>query len=80
MRESEFDIVGKMPEGFQWSEQGTHACTELASRLMAGFLSNPSVVQANDQNGWELANCGIQDLAKLSMDGAIEIIKLGMKL
>lgn len=35
---------------------------EVASRILAGFASNPAIFAQNGMNGWSLVNCTDDDL------------------
>lgn len=46
----------------------------LASIIISGFCSNPSVFRANDHDGWALVNCNERQLAEYAVKIADEMI------
>ena len=56
--------------------QELETLTLIAGKCLAGLLSNPSVVQSNSDNGWDIANATPEQVADMAWDCANEIMKL----
>lgn len=60
-----------VPEKPSWQSD---ARLEVASRIMAGLVSNPSVIQGNERVGWALVNCTDRQLAEYATRLADEVL------
>lgn len=53
---------------------------ELAAKILAGLVANPSIIQANERNGWDMVNATEEDLAHFAVRLAGELLKANDKL